>query len=99
MRASVDRLLDGAAQAGRRCAAAASGCTPDGALAIAVSGLGRRLALGPRAAEELRAALVALPPGTRQVGYYGCGEIAPLGAGPAELRGQSLALTVLGESS
>ena len=36
--------------------------------------------------------------GTQQVGFYGYGEIAPLGSGRPELRSQSLAFTLLAEA-
>ena len=46
-------------------------------LAIAISCVGRRLVLRERTAEEIEATLEALPPGTRQVGFYSYGEISP----------------------
>ena len=98
VRATVDRLLAGAAAAGRFCATG-DAPSPGGSLAIAISGLGRRLVLGQRAGDELSASLAALPRGTQPIGFYGYGEIAPVGSGPSDLRSQSFALTLLHESA
>ncbi|ACY16383.1 FIST N-terminal domain-containing protein [Haliangium ochraceum] len=66
-------------------------------LAVAVSGLGRRMALGERAEEELKAARRSLPAGAVCAGFYGYGEIAPGAAGRARLQHQSMTLLLLGE--
>jgi hypothetical protein len=95
MRASFDRLIEGAAEAGRQ---AARGADPSAeGLAIAISCVGRRLALGQRAEEEVEAVREALPEGARMVGCYAYGEIAPRAGGPCELQNQTMTLTHIGE--
>ncbi len=106
MRTDADRLLHSAADAALVAAErAALAREPDsvpgraglGALAIAVSGVGRRMALGERVDEELKAVRRALPPGVATTGFYGYGEIAPDADGRCQLTRQSMTLMVLGE--
>jgi hypothetical protein len=93
MRANGDRLVDGAGQAARQ-----TGAVPGGGatLAIAVSGAGRRLALGARTEDELEAVMAALPCGSQLTGYYSYGEIACTG-GVSALHNQTMTLTTLCE--
>jgi hypothetical protein len=96
MRASADRLVQGASQAGYQGRAPrASGPL----LAVAVSCIGRRMLLGERTEEELEATLEALPPAARQVGFYSYGEIAPLADGRCDLHNQTMSLTTIGEAA
>jgi hypothetical protein len=110
MRTDADRLLHSAvdaALAATRAANLASGGSgghaPPGSgetpsvLGIAVSGMGRRMALGDRADEELKAARRGLPPGALTAGFYGYGEIAPGSDGRCRLQHQSMTMLVLGE--
>jgi hypothetical protein len=93
MRANIDRLIDGAAQA----SVAARSPSPE-ALTIAVSCVGRRLVLGERVEEELEAAQEAAPDGA-MVGFYSYGEISPLGPGErARLHNQTMTVTRLWEA-
>lgn len=94
MRASFDRLVDGAHDA-----AVATGQAPaEGAsLAIAVSCVGRRLLLGRRTEDELEAARSGLCDGTQLVGFYSYGEISPITAGTCDLHNQTMTITTLGE--
>lgn len=95
MHANFDRLIEGAAQAAR---ATRIGSPADaGVLAIAISCVGRRLALGERTEDEVDATLEALPPGTRQVGFYSYGELSPFASGRCELHNQTMTLTTIGE--
>lgn len=105
MRTDADRLLHSAvdaALASTRTAGLARRTgepeveTPS-VLGIAVSGMGRRMALGDRADEELKAARRALPPGAVTAGFYGYGEIAPGADGRCRLQHQSMTLLTLGE--
>ena len=94
MRANFDRLVDGAAQAGRDAGQAAPGDT----LSIAVSCVGRRLVLGERVEEEVEAAFESVPDGGKLVGFYSYGEIAPFAAGQCGvLHNQTMTLTRFGE--
>jgi hypothetical protein len=90
MRAAPDRLVEGAHQAG---VAAAIGREE---LAITVSCSGRRRVLGPRSEEEIDAALEALDPAVRMVGFYGLGAIAPAD-GTSDLHNETVAITTLRE--
>ncbi len=67
------------------------------ALALAISCVGRRLVLGARTEEETEAALEALPPGSRQIGFYSYGEISPAGRACCELHNQTMTLTTIRE--
>lgn len=95
MRASADRLVQGASQAGYQGRMARD---HGPSLAVAVSGLGRRLVLGERAEEELEATLDALPPSARQVGFYAYGELTARDRGRCELHNQMMMLTTFGEA-
>ncbi len=94
MRANVDRLIEGAAEA-----AVATGKGGDGApvLSIAISCVGRRLVLGERTEEELEATLDVLPAGSQQIGFYSYGEISPYASGRCDLHNQTMTLTTIGE--
>lgn len=94
MRANFDRLIDGAQNAAR----AVSLENNPNVLALAISCVGRRLVLGERTEEEVEATLEALPPGTRQVGFYSYGEISPYVNGQGcELHNQTMTITTISE--
>lgn len=95
MRASLDRLIDGASDA----AAEAAPEVPPGALAIVISCVGRRLVLGGRTEDELEAVQSAFPPGTHVVGCYSYGEIAPRIDGICDLHNQTMTITSLWEEN
>jgi hypothetical protein len=96
MRANFDRLVEGAATAGRL---AGRGQEPGGGcLAVAISCVGRRLVLGERTEEEVEAVLDSLPPSSSLVGFYSYGEISPSATGTCELHNQTMTLTTLVEA-
>lgn len=94
MYTSPDRLIDGAAQAAER------SHTPHDAtdgVCVAISCVGRRMALGERTEEELEAVLETLPLRTTQIGFYSYGEIAPDQGGFCDLHNQTMTLTHIRE--
>jgi hypothetical protein len=95
MKANLDRLIEGAAQA----ALMARRPWREGAprLAVAISCVGRRLILGQRTEEETEAALDALSAETAQVGFYSNGEISPYVDGHCDLHNQTMTMTTFGE--
>lgn len=95
MKANFDRLIEGAESAAL--AAGNLGVGEGPVLSIAISCVGRRLVLGERIEEEVEATLGALPPGTRQIGFYSYGELSPGGLGNCELHNQTMTLTTIGE--
>jgi len=97
MRATFDRLIDGASGAARLALGNAR-VSGDEILSIAISCVGRRLVLGERAEEELDATLEVLPAGTGQIGFYSYGEISPHASGRCDLHNQTMTLTTLSES-
>ncbi len=95
MKANFNRLIAGAAEA----ALMTRKRSPGGAvaLAVAVSCVGRRLALGERTEEELETTLCMLPAGTHQIGFYSYGEISPFTSGSCDLHNQTMTLTTIAE--
>ena len=82
-------LIEGAGKAGL----AASGGDNNG-FAMLVSCIGRRLLLGQRATEEVRAVVDALG-GIAHAGFYSYGEISPNGfQGTCNLHNQTMTVTV-----
>jgi hypothetical protein len=96
MRANFDRLVEGAATAGRL--ARRDQDPADGCLAVAISCVGRRLVLGERTEEEVEAVLDSLPPASSLVGFYSYGEISPSATGTCDLHNQTMTLTTLVEA-
>jgi len=94
MRSSQDRLIAGAMRAA---ADATAGTSGKPALALAISCVGRRLVLGARTEEEIEAALEALPPDSRQIGFYSYGEFSPAGRACCELHNQTMTFTTIRE--
>jgi hypothetical protein len=95
MRANFDRLVLDPRSAGH----AAMGAHVGPTLSIAISCVGRRVALGERSEEETEVTLDALPPGTTQIGFDSYGEISPHASGRCDLHNQIMTLTVLSESA
>ena len=98
MRANLDRLVDGAGQAGVDALPVDEANRGD-TLALAVSCVGRRLVLGERIDEEVEATLEQLPKRTHQAGFYSYGELGPQGLTRCELHNQTMTLTVIHERS
>jgi hypothetical protein len=90
LHASTDRLVEGAHQAARRAAIGHE------ELAIAVSCSARRRVLGDRSDEELDAALEALDPGVRLVGFYSYSSLSPAD-GLIDLHNQTMTITTMRE--
>jgi hypothetical protein len=85
----VDGLIAGAGEAGK----AARGANSN-SFAMLVSCIGRRLLLGQRATEEVRAVVDALD-GIAHAGFYSYGEISPNGfQGTCNLHNQTMTVTV-----
>jgi hypothetical protein len=96
MRANFERLIDAAGEAALRTGAGSAAPKGD-ILSVAISCVGRRLILGERADDEVAAAIEALPPNTKQVGFYSYGEISPFASGHCDLLNQTMTLTTLAE--
>jgi hypothetical protein len=95
MRANLDRIIDGA-----HVAAVDTGTEAgSGALALAVSCVGRRLLLGRRTEDELDAARSGLPPDAALVGFYSYGEVFSVVAGICDLYNQTMTVTSVWEST
>lgn len=89
-----EAMADAAELAARDAVAATT--APVG-LALVVTCLGRRLALGPHVEDELESVVAGLPAGTPVVGFYTYGELAPTPARSCDLHNQTLTVAVLGE--
>lgn len=96
MRANVDRLIGGAADAASLTRESDGGGGPT--LALGISCVGRRLVLGERTQEEIEATLDCLPGGVQQIGFYSYGEISPHASGVCELHNQTMTLTTIREA-
>lgn len=96
MRANLDRIIDGAADAAAQPTTKLAD-SPGDSLAIAISCVGRRLILGEHTEEEIEATRSALPEGTQQIGFYSYGEISPYATGHCDLHNQTMTLTTIGE--
>ncbi|MCO8275577.1 FIST C-terminal domain-containing protein [Actinoplanes sp. TRM 88003] len=92
MRANLDNLIDGAANAGTAAEAGAGT-----ALAFGVSCVGRQIVLGERTEEEVEAAYDELSPDTTFVGFYSHGEIGPNSDGRTQLHNQTMTIMTLRE--
>ena len=93
MRATFDKLIDGAGEAAGQ-AAVMEGTH----LAILVSCIGRKLVLGQRVAEEVESAQEVLGADARTIGFYSYGEISPQArTGACELHNQTMTITTIGE--
>ena len=94
MRASFDDLVDGAADAADL--VRLDGGVVGDIMSLAVSCVGRRLALGSRIEEELDAVIAVL--GKRNIfGFYSYGELAPGLTGRCSLHNQTMTLARFGE--
>jgi len=94
MTANFERLIDGAANAGKN---ACFYNENTNLLTLAISCVGRKLVLGERIEEEVEAVLDMLPASTKQVGFYSYGEISPLGLIQCGLHNQTMTLTSFAE--
>lgn len=107
MHASVDALVDAAEQAAETAAHTASQAvaanppsTPDQALALLVSCVGRKLVMGARVDEEVEAVGQMLGLHTTLAGFYSNGEISPhIHSTNCKLHNQTMTITLLSERS
>jgi hypothetical protein len=93
MRATVDKLVDGAWSAA---GLAMQRGTPNPPLTLAISCVGRRLTLKQRTEEELESLREVLPD-TTLAGFYSYGELSPAGLSGCELHNQTMTVTTFGE--
>ena len=97
MKANFDRLIDGAMGAARTSYEAIGSTACD--LAILVSCVGRKLALGQRIEEEVEGVREVLGNGPVLTGFYSYGEISPfVPSARCELHNQTMTITTLRES-
>ena len=100
MRANFDRLIDSANEAGQLANQRMMNDHLDTIgplLAIDISCVGRRLLMGERTEEEIESALISLPKGSAQVGFYSYGELSPYAVGKCELHNQTMTITTFYE--
>lgn len=96
MHASTDQLVNGAETAARN--ACPSATSPNTALALLISCVGRKLVMGEHSDEEVEAVAEVLGPNTVLTGFYSYGEIAPTSAGaPCRLHNQTMTITLIAE--
>lgn len=96
MRSTLERLSSGAATAAG--SASASIAADAEGVAIMISCVGRRLAMGQRITDEIEAAAKRLPEGMASLGFYSFGEISPHSAtGVCELHNQTMTIMTLAE--
>ena len=96
MRASVERLVDGATGAARISRGETLSDSPD--LALLISCVGRKLVLKQRVEEEVEAVREILGSRTTLTGFYSYGEISPFTpAARCELHNQTMTITTLSE--
>ena len=96
MHASTEALVDGAEAAAHAVGDAAR--LPPPTLAILVSCVGRKLAMGERVDEEVEAVADVLGKGAVRTGFYSYGEISPFTPGVAcKLHNQTMTITLLAE--
>ncbi len=96
MRATTDKLIDGAGEAAR----AAHASNPNASLTLCISCIGRRAIMRSRVEEETEE-VVLVSAGSPVIGFYGNGEIAPPSDGRdfarAVLHNQTMTITTIGE--
>jgi len=98
MHASTDRLVNGAEAAAKMVVDCAK-TTPQTALGILVSCVGRKLVMGDRVEEEVEVVGEMLGRGTTLTGFYSYGEISPfIPAGACRLHNQTMTITSISEA-
>ncbi|MFN8395213.1 MAG: FIST N-terminal domain-containing protein [Bacteroidia bacterium] len=94
MRATVDKLIDGAGDAAEQCM---QGLTRKPQLAILISCVGRRLVMGQRAEEEVEEVAAAME-GATLCGFYSYGELSPSRDSQlCDLHNQTMTITTISE--
>jgi len=98
MRGEFDRLTAGGAEAARQAANGHSTQAGQGAVALLVSCIGRKLLMGQRIEDEIRAVAENLPAGVLHAGFYSYGEIAPHAKSDVcGLHNQTMTVTLISE--
>jgi hypothetical protein len=98
MKSSVDRLVQAASDAGSEAIKQITDEKTDAQFALLVSCVGRKLAMGSRAEEEVEAALEQLPANIQIAGFFSYGEIAPNKNNRINyLHNQTMTITTIGE--
>lgn len=98
MKSSVDRLVQAASDAGSEAIKQITEEKTDAQFALLVSCVGRKLAMGSRAEEEVEAALEQLPTNIQIAGFFSYGEIAPNKNNRINyLHNQTMTITTIGE--
>jgi hypothetical protein len=98
MRGEFDRLTAGGAEAGRQAAQGQSEQASTGGVALLVSCIGRKMLMGQRIEDEIRAVAENLPAGVLHAGFYSYGEIAPHAASEVcALHNQTMTVTLISE--
>ncbi len=98
MRGEFDSLAAGGAEAARQAAMPQSGNGVEGAVALLVSCIGRKLLMGQRIEDEIRAVVENLPAGVVHAGFYSYGEIAPHATSDVcGLHNQTMTVTLISE--
>ena len=97
MKANFDRLIDGAAGAGRLSLERIGRSSPQ--LAILISCVGRKLVLKERVSDEVKAVRSAIGNSTAITGFYSYGELCPTAAKEKQclLHNQTMTVTTLRE--
>lgn len=95
MRASFDKLIDGAAESAGE--SLREGMTnPD--FALLISCVGRKLVLGPKTEDEIYETIKVLGQGTKTAGFYSYGELSPVvGDKSCKLHNQTMTITTFKE--
>lgn len=92
MKANINRLIDGAVGAAKKCSELMGFKQPD--LAILISCVGRKMVLKQRVEEEVEGVHEVLGDQTVLAGFYSYGEISPTFKGkPCELHNQTMTIT------
>ncbi len=99
MRANFDRLISSAGETSTIAVKMISNDIKQDQqiLSIAISCVGRKLALGSKVDEETQLVLEMLPSNSQQIGFYSYGELSPYTTGVCDLHNQTMTLTILSE--
>jgi hypothetical protein len=98
MRGEFDRLAAGGAEAARQAALQHCDLGDHGSVALLVSCIGRKLLMGQRIEDEIRAVAENLPAGVARAGFYSYGEIAPHATSDVcGLHNQTMTVTLISE--
>lgn len=98
MKANMDRLVEGAADAARKCNTSPAPASGEAELALLVSCAGRKLVLKQRIEEEIEIVREVLGNNAVLTGFYSYGEICPYGSlAGCEFHNQTMTITTFSE--